>query len=181
MKAITLLVSIAASALPALAQTSIAQPEPLMHVSTSFDLAVHASYAKTAPLFGPQGERPWAAKHWNPEFIHPQPAADIEGAVFTIQHGPYTAVWVNTLFDLEARHFQYVYFLPDLMVTVIDVRFKTIAPDLTGVHVVYTRTALTPEGNEHVSAMSDGDKTAGKEWEQAIGAYFAPEKAGGKR
>jgi hypothetical protein len=180
MKAITLLVSIAASALPALAQTSIAQPEPLMHVSTSFDLAVHASYAKTAPLFGPQGERPWAGKHWNPEFIHPQPAADIEGAVFTIQHGPYKAIWVNTLFDLEARHFQYVYFLPDLMVTLIDVRFKTIAPDLTGVHVVYARTALTPEGNEHVSAMNDGDKTAGNDWQKGLDVYLAGTGAGVK-
>jgi hypothetical protein len=180
MKAITLLVGIAASALPALAQTSFAQPEPLTHVSTSFDLAVHASYAKTAPLFGPQGERPWAGKHWNPEFIHPQPAADIEGAVFTIQHGPYKAVWVNTLFDLEARHFQYVYFLPDLMVTVIDVRFKTIAPDLTGVHVVYTRTALTPQGNEHVSAMSEGDKTAGSDWQKGLDEYLAGTGAGAK-
>jgi|ERR1700677_3187726 hypothetical protein len=180
MKAITLLVGIAASALPALAQTSIAQPESLMHVSTSFDLAVHASYAKTAPLFGPEGERPWAGKHWNPEFIHPQPAADIEGAVFTIQHGPFKAVWVNTLFDLEARHFQYVYFLPDLMVTVIDLRFKSIAADLTGVHVVYTRTALTPEGNEHVAAMSEGDKTAGTEWQKGLDEFLAGTKAGAK-
>jgi hypothetical protein len=68
-----------------------------LHLSTSFDLVVHAPYAKTAPLFGPEGERAWAGKHWNPEFIHPQPAADIEGAVFTIQHGPYKAVWVTTL------------------------------------------------------------------------------------
>src|ERR1700691_3500167 len=146
MKAITLLVGIAASALPALAQTSIAQPESLMHVSTSFDLAVHASYAKTAPLFGPEGERPWAGKRWNPEFIHPQPAADIEGAVFTIQHGPYKVVWVNTLLDREARHFQYVSFLLDLMLTSIDVRFKPVNENSTSVNVVYTRTALMPEG-----------------------------------
>jgi hypothetical protein len=178
MRTITLLVGLAASALPALAQTSIASPEPLMHVSTSFDLVVHAPYAKTAPLFGPEGERPWAGKHWNPEFLHPQPAADIEGAVFTIQHGPYKAVWVNTLFDLEARHFQYVYFMPDLMVTVIDVRFKPEGADVTGVNVVYTRTALTPEGNEHVAAMSEGDKTAGKDWQKGIDDYLAESNRG---
>jgi hypothetical protein len=149
-----------------------------MHVSTSFDLVVHAPYAKTAPLFGPEGERPWAGKHWNPEFLHPQPAADIEGAVFTIQHGPYKAVWVNTLFDLEARHFQYVYFMPDLMVTVIDVRFKPEGADVTGVNVVYTRTALTPEGNEHVAAMSEGDKTAGKDWQKGIDDYLAESNRG---
>jgi hypothetical protein len=87
---------------------------------------------------------------------------------------------VNTLFDLEARHFQYVYFLPDLMVTVIDVRFKTIAHDLTGVQVVYTRTALTPQGNEHVSAMSEGDKTAGSDWQKGLDEYLAGTGAGAK-
>jgi hypothetical protein len=173
MKAMLVLFGIAASAFPALAQNPPAPPEALLHLSTSFDLVVHAPYEKTAPLFGPEGERAWAGKHWNPEFIHPQPAADIEGAVFTIQHGLYKAVWVNTLFDREARHFQYVYFLPELMVTVIDVRFKPMNANSTSVNVVYTRTALTPEGNEHVTAMSAGDKTAGPEWQKGIDDYFA--------
>jgi hypothetical protein len=87
-------------------------------------------------------------------------------------------VWVNTLFDLEARHFQYVYFMPDLMVTVIDVRFKPEGADVTGVNVVYTRTALTPEGNEHVAAMSEGDKTAGKDWQKGIDDYLAESNRG---
>jgi len=173
MKAIFLLVAVAASALPALAQTPIAAPESLLHLSNSFDLVVHAPYAKTATLFGPEGERAWAGKHWNPEFIHPQPAADIEGSVFTIQHGPYKAVWVTTLSDLSARHFQYVFFLPGLMVTVIDVRFKAVNENSTGVNVVYTRTALTPEGNEHVATMSEGDRTAGPEWQKSIDDYLA--------
>ena len=173
MNSLAIIVGAAAMALPTLAQISTAQPTPLMHVSTSFDLMVHASFSKTAPLFGPEGERPWAGKHWNPEFVHPQPAADVEGAVFTVQHGPYKSVWVNTMFDLDARHFQYVYFIPDVMVTVIDVRFKPSSADLTEVNVVYTRTALTPEGNEHVTAMSEDDKTAGKDWQNAIDRYLA--------
>ena len=173
MKILSLIVGIAGVAVPALAPTTTAAPAPLLHVSTSFDLVVHASYAKTAPLFGPGGERAWAGKHWSPEFIHPQPARDEEGAVFTIQHGPYKAVWVNTQFDLNARHFQYVYFLPDIMVTVIDVRFNSAGADVTGVNVVYTRTALTAEGNEHVTAMSEGDKSAGKDWQKAIDEHLA--------
>lgn len=173
MRAVHLLMGIVGMALPALAQTAAAPPEALLHVSTSFDLTVHASYAKTAPLFGPEGERAWAGKHWNPEFLHPQPAADVEGAVFTIQHGNLKAVWVTTLRDPDARHFQYVYFLPDLMVTVIDVRFQPEGAESTAVHVVYTRTALSSEGNEHVTAMSEGDKTAGTEWQKAIDDYLA--------
>jgi hypothetical protein len=46
------------------------------------------------------------------------------------------------------------------------------------VHVVYTRTALTDEGNEHVRAMSEHDKTAGIEWQQSIENYLARNKVG---
>jgi hypothetical protein len=171
MRTLHLLVSLAAAALPAFAQTPAAQP--LLHLSASFDFVVHAPFAKTAPLFGGEAERLWAGGHWNPQFIHPQPARDVEGAVFTIQHGDRKAVWVNTVFDLDAGRFQYVYFMPDLMVTVIDVRLLRDGAESTRVIVVYTRTALTSEGNEHVSSMNEADKSSGREWEQAINRYFS--------
>ena len=154
--------------------------EACLRTRTSFDLLVHASYAETAPLFGPEGERAWTGKHWDPQFIFPQPAKDVEGAVFTVRHGAMSAVWVNTLFDVEGRHFQYVYVIPEVMVTVIDVRFKPEGTAATAVHVVYTRTALTAEGNEHVTAMTEGDRMAGSEWQQAIDAYLLRGEAGKK-
>ena len=156
-----------------------AAPGRLLRTSTSFDLVVHASYPKAAPLFGPEGERAWAGKHWDPQFLYPQPALDEPGAVFTISHrqGTLKAVWVTTQFDADAKHFQYVYFMPDLMVTMIDVRFKVLSQDRTGVNVVYTRTALTTEGNEHVMAMTAGDQAAGKEWQAAIDGYLSTDNA----
>lgn len=178
MKGIVMLMAVAGLAAPAMAQTAPAAPEQLQHTQTSFDLMVHAPLSVTAPLFGPEGERAWAGKHWNPKFVFPQPANDVEGAVFAISHGPLSATWVTTRFDVEGRHFQYVYFLPGLMVTVIDVRFKPVNADATAVNVVYTRTAIAPEGNEHVEAMSEGDKSSGKEWQEAIDAYLASAKQG---
>ena len=145
----------------------------LLRTQTAFDMTVHLPYADAAPLFGPEGERPWAGKHWNPQFLYPQPAHDEQNAVFTVQHGPVTAVWVNTLFDLEARHFIYAYFIPGIMVTTIDVRFTATDPKATQVHVVYTRTALTTEGNDHVTAFTEADKTAARDWQQAIDSYLA--------
>ncbi len=166
----------------AVAAAAVAQPAtPLAHVQTSFDVVVSQPYVEAVKLFGPEGERAWAGSHWNPEFLHPQPAADVEGAVFTIQHGGIKAVWVSSVRDLDARHLQYVYFIPDLLVTVIDVRFEPAAHDSTKVHVTYTRTAITPEGNEHVAAMSHGDQSAGKEWQEALDAYLASAKPSQKR
>jgi hypothetical protein len=174
MKNILALIATAGLAAPALCHAAPAQSS--LHLEASFDLVVHAPYAVTAPLFGPIGERAWAGEDWDPQFVHPQPGRDVEGAVFTVRHGTHTTIWVNTLSDLEARHVQYVYFLPELMVTVIDVRFKVMDADTTGVNVVYTRTALTAQGNEEVARRSEEDKTAGKQWQQAIDTCLASRK-----
>jgi len=147
-------------------------PHQLLRTQTAFDLTVNLPYAEAAPLFGPEGERAWAGKHWDPQFLFPRPARDEEGAVFTIQHGPITVTWVNTLFDLDGRHFIYAYFMPGIMVTTIDVRF-TPAKTETRVHVVYTRTALTRDGNDHVTALTANDRSAAHEWQRAIDDYLA--------
>lgn len=173
MKSILVAIAAVLTMTNTLAQSPTPHVQPLTRQTTSFDLAVRLPLAQTAPLFGPEGERAWAGSHWNPEFIYPKPAHDEQGAVFSIHHGAITATWVCTAFDLDARHYQYVYFLPGLMVTTIDVRFKPLSEDTTSVNVTYTRTAIAPEGNEHVAAMSDGDKNAGKEWQQAIDEYLA--------
>jgi len=168
-------ISAAALAAAAFAQTPANSPL-LLRTQTAFDIVVQLPYAEAAPLFGPEGERPWAGKHWDPQFLYPQPAHDEQGAVFTIQHGPVTAVWVNTLFDLEAHHFQYAYFIPEIMVTTIDVRFTPSNSTTTQVHVLYTRTALTTEGNNHVATFTATDKTAARDWQQSIDAYLATRK-----
>lgn len=161
------------AALAAACATSMAQSSPRAHTETSFDLVVRAPYAETAPLFGPEGERVWAGKHWNPQWIYPQPGRDEQGGVFTIQHGPLQAVWAIARHDLDARQFQYVYTLGNLMLCTIDVRFTVLDSRSTGVHVTYTRTAISPEGDEHVAAMTEGDRRAGAEWQAAIDNYLA--------
>jgi hypothetical protein len=161
----------AAAALSASTLGQSATPQ-LLRTQTAFDLTVKLPYAEAAPLFGPEGERAWAGKHWNPQFLYPQIPRDEQGAVFTIQHGPLTATWVNTLFDIEGRHFQYAYFIPDIMVTTIDVRFTPTNPTTTQVHVLYTRTALTSEGNQHVTTLTASDRSAAHDWEEAIDAYL---------
>lgn len=171
--------TIAFTAAAVIGTSALGQSTPapqLIRTQTAFDIVVHLPYAQAAPLFAPEGERTWAGKHWNPQFLYPQPAHDEPGAVFTVQHGPVTAVWVNTLFDLGARHFIYAYFIPGIMVTTIDVCFTVIDTSNTSVHVVYTRTALTAAGNDHVTTLTAADKTASKDWQSAIDSYLATQK-----
>jgi hypothetical protein len=142
----------------------------LAHVTTTFRFQLAASLARVAPLFGPEGERCWAGKDWDPHFLYPQPARDIEGAVFTLQHGPRTSFWVNTAYDLAAGRLQYVAVLPDAFLNVIDVRLTIIDTTHTAVEVTYTRTALDPAVNDDVTAMGNADRVKGPHWQTMIEA-----------
>jgi hypothetical protein len=150
-----------------------AAPGPaLVHTHTEFQFVVNAPLEQAAPLFGANEERKWAPE-WNPQFIYPIPAHDQQGMVFRIEHADHSAVWINTAFDLAAGHIQYSYVLNDAMATLIDIHLTRDGAQKTGVRVLYERTALMPEANEHVQHFAKGDEKAGKEWEEAINGYFA--------
>ncbi len=101
-------------------------------------------------------------------FLYPQPGKDVQGAVFTVQHGPHTSVWVNTLFDPEGGRMQYVSFVPGTVVSTVDVRLTALDTSSTGVEVTYARTALDAVANDEVQAMGKRDRESGPEWQQAI-------------
>lgn len=155
---------------------TIASGETLAHVSNSFTFTVHAPVQRAALLFGPNGERNWAGEHWDPQFLYPVPAQDVEGAVFTIQHGPHKVVWVNTLFDMEHGRMQYVYFMPDRLATTINVRLQPVDSGNTRVDVTYIRTALQPDANEQVWEMGEHDKASADEWANSINHYLQKQR-----
>ena len=165
-----------------LAVTSLPAQEPaspaLAHTRTEFSFTANAAFEQVTPLFGANEERKWSPE-WNPQFVYPQPAKDQPGMVFTIMHGQHEAIWVNTAFDLAAGHIQYTYILNDAMATLIDIHLKREGTQKTGVSVVYERTALIPEANEHVQHFAHGDAKADKEWEAAINGYLS--KQSGKK
>jgi len=140
----------------------------MVHVSNTFHFEIPASLSRVAPLFGPEAERGWAGKDWNPEFLYPWHAKDTQGAVFRIQHGQHSSVWVNTLFDLSGGRMQYVAFLDELVVTTVDVKLTATDSSHTTVEVTYARTALQPEANGHVQALGSSDRESGPDWQQGI-------------
>ena len=167
---------LAAGLMLAAVSTSLTAQEPapgnLTHTRTEFSFTANAPFEQVAPLFGANEERKWSPD-WNPQFLYPQPAHDQPGMVFQVMHGQHSSIWVNTAFDLAAGHIQYAYILNDAMATVIDIHLTREGPQKTGVTVVYERTALVPEANEHVQHFAKGDEKAGKEWKEAINGYLA--------
>jgi hypothetical protein len=147
----------------------------LAHRRSQFEFIVGAPYELVAPLFGADKEKVWA-EGWDPHFIHPQPARDEPGAVFTVHNG-HSSVWINTIYDLQTGHFQYAYFVAETMVTWIDIHVQRLTTSSTKVDVVYERTAIQPTANEHVEQLADHDQTQGPEWESALQNYIHRENA----
>jgi hypothetical protein len=139
-----------------------------LHVVNSFRFEVAASMERVAPLFAPEAERNWAGEHWKPVFLYPQPGRDVQGAVWTIKHGPFNSVWVNTLFDVPGGRMQYVAIMGDHLVMTVDVRVTAVASSHTAVEVTYTRTALDPSANEDVQKLGESDRMSGPEWQRGI-------------
>jgi len=143
----------------------------LLHTREQFSLVANAPFEIVWPLLGADNERAWAPD-WEPVFLWPEKAFDQEGMVFMIRQGTTNAVWVNTAFDRTARKIQYVYVIPDLVVTVITLR---LTPDSrsTAIDVLYERTALAVAANENVQDMAARDRAAGKEWSRQINGHLS--------
>ena len=154
-----------------------ADASALTHTRVEFHFVANAPLEQAAPLFGANEERKWSPD-WDPQFVYPKPARDEQGMVFRVEHPHHTAVWVNTAFDLAAGHIQYAYVLNEAMATLIDIHLTREAAQKTGVTVVYERTALIPQANDHVQHFAEGDRKAQKEWEEAINRYLEKMRVG---
>lgn len=155
-----------------LACVSQAPASDLAHVRTEFHISVNLPYAEAAPLFGAWAEQKWAPD-WKPQFIYPSPPADREGAVFKVEHGSYSSIWITSVFDLANGHIQYVYLLNMALMTRIDIHLKSEAASRTAVSVIYERTALDPAANEHATHMATSDSQQAPKWQAALDAYAA--------
>jgi hypothetical protein len=170
------LLAMVSTSLPA---QEAAPSSPLAHTRTEFHFEVNAAFEQVVPLFGANEERKWSPG-WNPRSIYPATAHDQEGMVFQVAHGNFSSTWVNTTFDLANGHIQYAYVLNDAMATLIDIHLTREGPQKTVVSVVYERTALIAETNEHVEHFTKQDESARKEWGDAIQQYFAAQRAAKK-
>jgi len=149
----------------------VAECRQPLHTSEQFRFVAHAPPAAVFPLLGADRERVWAPG-WEPEFLWPATPGDQAGMVFQIAHADRVATWVNTLFDSSTGRVQYVYVVPEVMVTVITLQLH---PRGTATEVVvrYERTSLSSEADSVVREMAEHDRAAGPEWASQINAHLA--------
>jgi hypothetical protein len=142
------------------------------HTHEEFSFVVSAPYADVFPLFGANEERKWAVG-FEPKFLHPVPAHDQPGMVFTTVQEQMPRVRVNTALDATTGHVQYVYWIADVMTALIDIHLTKSGAHETKVDVTYERTALRPEANQQAVHMAHADAQSGPHWAEMINGYFA--------
>ncbi len=140
------------------------------HSEETFLFMADAAIEKVAPLFGADKERVWAPG-WDPVFIHPASPQDARGMVFTVSDDRGKSIWACTEFDLKGGRIQYVYVIPDAMVTVITL-WLTPQGKQTRVDVKYERTSLTEAADPRVGHMAEKDRAAGPEWQEQVNGYL---------
>ena len=170
--AYSLLAAVAGVIAPSIAQARTDNTSKLTHSHERFSFDVSASYGEVFPLFGAYEEQRWAPG-FEPQFLYPVPAHDQTGMVFTTVQQEMPRVWVNTAFDAGTGHVQYVYWIADTMVALIDIHVTSAGAHATKVEVVYERTALRPEANEQVVHMAHTDANSGPHWAEVIAKCLA--------
>jgi hypothetical protein len=80
---------------------------------------------------------------------------------------------VNTLFDPAAGRMQYVAYIPETLVSTVDVRLTAVDPSSTSVEVTYARTALGAAANDDVETLGKRDRESGPQWQRAIESCLA--------
>jgi len=123
------------------------------HAINTMTFVVKAPLQKAAPLFTPAGMQCWLAGPMHTEFLHTQTPKDEAGSVFTMHEGPQKSVWVNTLLDVKGGRMQYAMFMPDAMVTIVDVRMIADGKDATRVELTHTVTALNADARAALKSM----------------------------
>lgn len=124
-------------------------------------------------MFGPEGEKAWAAG-WTFKVVHAREKIDEEGTVFTTEHenDPDT-IWLLTEFDRKSNRVEYVRFTPDSNLCRIKIRLSKVGRDKTAAEIEYDYTAVSEKGChvvEHFVARDYDAEMRG--WERAINHYL---------
>ena len=136
------------------ASTSAADSPRLMHREHSFRIRLNGSVAEVTALFGPVREAEWSPE-WRPQFIHPLPGAQLEGAVFTTGNDDQLRIWMLNKFDVDAGRVEYAVVTPGLTANQIKIAVVADGDGRSKATITYRHTALTLEGNEQVEKLDE--------------------------
>ena len=142
-------------------------------IARSHSLVVNLPSSPAFELFTPEGERAWA-EGWDPTYHFPSDGRPEAGMVFTTGHGGEHTIWTMIRYEPAAGRVSYTRTTPGSRTGIVDVRCEATDATSTRVHVSYTLTALSAEGNLVLAEMTE-EKFRGfiDSWRQSIEAAIS--------
>jgi hypothetical protein len=138
------------------------------HVDRTGEFTVPLPLRQVFPLVSPEGERAWVPG-WDPLYLHPDHPSNAPGTVFRTSHNNEETIWLLLEYSPAEATAHYGRFTPGSRIGTVLVRCQEAAADQTRVSVSYSLTALTPAGNDALSAMTEPHYRAMlQDWRQWI-------------
>lgn len=97
-------------------------------------------------LLCPERETEWL-DGWDYQMIHSESGYAEPGCVFSTRDGDHETIWVVAQRDPEARRIQFVRITPAVAATELVVAVEETGADGSRVHIRYTHTSLSAEGD----------------------------------
>jgi hypothetical protein len=124
------------------------------------------------PLLCPVREAEWLPQ-WKYRLIYSQSGVAELGAVFTTPNdgGPETT-WVVTHYDPTKFEIAFAWVRPQMLATRLQISLAPAGEDRTRLHIRYTYTALSPEGEREIERMEAAFQQRMRRWERSINYYL---------
>jgi hypothetical protein len=144
----------------------------LQRVTRSYVQHLVAPIDRVMPLLTAARENEWAAM-FQPHILHPGEPPGGRHGVFVTGTMPEETLWTMTEFDPERGRVAYFRTIPRKIAVHIDIRLEPHGPSGSRATVTYTYSALGPEGNARVDAITEEKyREQMTEWETALNHYL---------
>jgi hypothetical protein len=140
----------------------------------SYTQTINAEPDIVFPLLCPVREAEWA-EGWRCKVISAQSGlAEKNGVYATQQVGQDDAIWLITQWDTTSHTIEFVYFIPGLRVTRLNISVRRQAAQRSCVNITYVHTGITEAGNRMIEKVFTDEHFAAemKHWETSMNHYL---------
>lgn len=140
----------------------------------NYTQTIHAEPGTVFLLLCPVREMEWLAD-WKCRVIHaPSGLAETNGVYASLHPGEDDTVWMITQRDERLHIIEFVYFIPGMRVTRLNIAVHPAADKCSRVEITYVYTGISEEGNREIGEHGADDKFARqmKHWEASMNHFL---------
>jgi hypothetical protein len=147
----------------------IIKPRRIRHAYTQ---AIGAPPERIFPMLCPVRETDWAPG-WDPKFVISESGVMEDGCLFVTPEAMSNAIWITVRHDPDTYYLELLKVVPEHTVCKYEITLASEPRGRTAAEVVFTCTALSEEGVEHLGELTESwYEELMVNWEQALNYYL---------